>query len=65
MLLVVIDAVKLAEVKYTVVTQCVRPRTMMKCADRPFDEVYKNIALKINLKNGGVNNEIDFKKDDM
>lgn len=52
------NTIKLCEVKYTIVTQCIRARTVLKCTSQPGNDTYKNIVYKINAKNGGVNNEI-------
>lgn len=56
------NAIKLCEVKYTLVTQCVRTRTIQKCLNNPSpnNETFKNLIYKINAKNGGVNNELQL-----
>lgn len=52
------NTIKLCEVKYTIVTQCLRAKTVAKCCNQPGNDTYKNIVYKINAKNGGVNNEL-------
>lgn len=56
------NTIKLCEVKYTIVTQCIRVRTMMKCMQNlsPNNDTLKNLVYKINAKNGGVNNELQL-----
>uniref|UniRef100_A0A915JWP9 Uncharacterized protein n=1 Tax=Romanomermis culicivorax TaxID=13658 RepID=A0A915JWP9_ROMCU len=56
------NAIKLCEVRYTIVTQCIRVRTILKAmkTPNPTNDTFRNIIYKINVKNGGVNNELQI-----
>ncbi|KRX70530.1 Protein argonaute-2 [Trichinella sp. T6] len=54
----------LSETKYGIITQCVLKKTVIKAMrDRNPDTLYFNLALKVNSKNGGVNNEVSQESD--
>ncbi|KRZ39125.1 Protein argonaute-2, partial [Trichinella pseudospiralis] len=54
----------LSETKYGVITQCILKKTVIKATrDRNPDTLYFNLALKVNSKNGGVNNEVSQESD--
>ncbi|KRZ01989.1 Protein argonaute-2 [Trichinella zimbabwensis] len=54
----------LSETKYGIITQCILKKTVVKAMrDRNPDTLYFNLALKVNSKNGGVNNEVSQESD--